>query len=122
MGINYTPVVDIRVVQPERRLASGKVVPATWNMWGAVVEILKYAVKPSDMVRDHDWFLQLTDQIYKTRAVAVGGILRRYIREQKRGNLTQEPEEEPPPEELGRLFFGWKQNVRRYRRVQSGGH
>jgi plasmid rolling circle replication initiator protein Rep len=119
LRIDYKPVVDVRVVQPERRLASGKVVPATWNMWGAVVEILKYAVKPSDMVRDHDWFLQLTDQIHHTRAVAVGGILRRYIREQKREDLTAEPGEAPAKEDLESLYFGWKREVRRYRRVGS---
>jgi plasmid rolling circle replication initiator protein Rep len=117
LRIDYKPVVDVRVVQPERRLASGKIVPATWNMWGAVVEILKYAVKPSDMVRDHDWFLQLTDQIHHTRAVAVGGILRRYIREQGREDLTAEPGEKPPLEEAERLFFGWKREMRKYRRV-----
>jgi len=117
LRIDYKPVVDVRVVQPERRLASGKIVPATWNMWGAVVEILKYAVKPSDMVRDHDWFLQLTDQIHKTRAVAVGGILKRYIREQKREDLTGEPGEEQPMGKAEQLFFGWKQEVRRYRRL-----
>jgi plasmid rolling circle replication initiator protein Rep len=117
LRIDYKPVVDIRVVQPERRLASGKVVPATWNMWGAVVEILKYAVKPSDMVRDHDWFLQLTDQIHHTRAVAVGGILRRYIREQGREDLTAEPGEEKLGDIANSLFFGWKRQVRKYRKI-----
>lgn len=119
LQIHYRPVVDIRVVQPERRLESGKIVPATWNMWGAVVEILKYAVKPSDMVRDHDWFLQLTDQIHKTRAVAVGGILKRYIREQGKENLKQEPGEEMPTEIAEQLFFGWKREVRKYRRLHA---
>lgn len=119
LGITYRPVVDIRVVQPERRLASGRIVPATWNMWGAVVEILKYAVKPSDMVRDHDWFLHLTDQIHKTRAVAVGGILKRYIREHQREDLTTEPGEEDVKALAERLFFGWKPLVRRYRRMGS---
>jgi plasmid rolling circle replication initiator protein Rep len=117
LGIDYTPVVDVRVVQPEQRLASGKIVPATWNMWGAVVEILKYAVKPSDMVRDHEWFLQLTDQIQKTRAVAVGGILKRYIKERERENLTKEPGEEEAMTAAERLFFGWKHEVKRYRKM-----
>ena len=117
LRIDYCPVVDVRVVRPEQRLASGQIVPATWNMWGAVVEILKYAVKPSDMVRDHDWFLTLVDQVHKTRAVAIGGILKRYIRERERENLTVEPGEEEPKAEAERLFFGWKQEVRRYKRV-----
>jgi plasmid rolling circle replication initiator protein Rep len=117
LRINYRPVVDVRVVRPERRLASGRIVPASWNIWGAVVEILKYAVKPSDMVRDPEWFLQLVDQVHKTRAVAVGGILKKYIREHEKEDLTSEPGEEPLVEEMERLFFQWKQIVRKYRRV-----
>lgn len=117
LRINYRPVVDVRVVRPERRLASGRVVPVSWNIWGAVVEILKYAVKPSDMVRDPEWFLQLVDQIHKTRAVAIGGILKQYIREKEKEDLTIEPGEEPLVEEWERLFFQWKQIVRKYRRI-----
>jgi plasmid rolling circle replication initiator protein Rep len=117
LRIDYRPVVDIRVVRPEERLPSGQVIPAPWNIWGAVVEILKYAVKPSDMVRDHDWFLSLVDQVHKTRAVAIGGILKHYIKERERESLTQEAGEEPPKEDLESLYFGWKRNVRRYRKI-----
>lgn len=119
LRINYKPVVDIRVVNPEQRLPSGEVIPAPWNVWGAVVEILKYAVKPSDMVRDHDWFLALVDQVWKTRAVATGGILKRYIREKEKEDLVSEPCEEDMEKEAERLFFGWKPQVRRYRRMGS---
>jgi hypothetical protein len=93
------------------------VVPVSWNIWGAVVEILKYAVKPSDMVRDPEWFLRLVDQIHKTRAVAVGGILKKYIREKEKEDLTIEPGEEGVVEEWERLFFQWKQIVRRYKKT-----
>jgi plasmid rolling circle replication initiator protein Rep len=117
LRVNYRPVVDIRVVRPEQRLPSGQVVPAPWNIWGAVVEILKYAVKPSDMVRDHQWFLQLVDQLHKTRAVAIGGVLKQYIRDRKKEDLTAEPGEEPAKEDLESLYFGWKQLVRRYKKL-----
>jgi len=117
LRINYRPVVDVRVVRPERRLASGKVVPASWNIWGAVVEILKYAVKPSDMVRDHRWFLTLVDEVHKTRAVAIGGVLKKYIKERKKEDLVNEPGEEPLEEELEQLFFKWQQQMRRYKRI-----
>lgn len=118
LRIPYTPVVDVRVIRPEQRLAPGRVIPASWNIWGAVVEVLKYAVKPSDMIRDPEWFLQMVDQVHKTRAVALGGILKKYIRERMREDLTKELGEEPSQEELERLFFGWKQSVRRYRRLK----
>jgi replication protein len=80
-----------------------------------VVEILKYSVKPSDMVKDHKWFLTLVDQIWKTKAVVIGGVFKKYLRE--RENLTSEPGEEESTEEVERLFFGWKQEVRRYKRI-----
>jgi hypothetical protein len=117
LRINYKPVVHIKAVGPERRLASGKIVPTSWNIWGAVVEILKYAVKPSDMVRDPEWFLRLVDEIHKTRAVAVGGILKKYIREKEKEDLTIELGAQPLVEEMERLFFQWKQVVRKYKRV-----
>jgi hypothetical protein len=69
------------------------------------------------MVRDHDWFLTLTDQLHKTRAVAMGGIIKRYIKEQSRENLKSEPGEEPAEDTKEQLYFGWKQNVRKYRKI-----
>lgn len=114
---DYRPVVDIRTVKLALVPTSRRVNAPPKNMWGAVAEILKYAVKPSDMVRDHDWFLSLVDQLHKTRAVAIGGILKHYIKEREKEDLTQEPGEEPPPKEAEKLFFGWKQDVRRYRKM-----
>jgi plasmid rolling circle replication initiator protein Rep len=96
LRIDYRPVVDIRAIQLDLAQKTQRVNEPPKNMWGAVAEVLKYAVKPSDMVRDHAWFLALTDQLHKTRAVAIGGILKRYITERDRENLIQEPGEEPP--------------------------
>lgn len=117
LRIHYRPILDIRVVvpdhKPERRTA-----PGPTDIWGAVVEILKYSVKPSDMVKDHKWFLTLVDQVWKTKAVAVGGILKKYIKEREREDLITEPGESAQlEEEMGRLFFQWKQYVRRYKRI-----
>jgi plasmid rolling circle replication initiator protein Rep len=117
LRIDYKPVVDIRAVKLALVPDTQRVNPLPRNMWAAVAEILKYAVKPSDMVRDHDWFLELTDQLHKTRAVAIGGILKRYITERERENLTQEPGEEPTEDEKQRIYFGWKQEVRKYRKL-----
>lgn len=49
-------------------------------------EILKYQVKESDLVVDREWFLELTRQMHQTRGIAVGGVLRGYMRE-----LEEEP-------------------------------
>jgi hypothetical protein len=86
-----------------------------------VPEILKYQVKESDLVFDREWFLELTKQLHKTRAVAVGGVLRGYMKE-----LEQEPEdligesEEPEQVDEGSLYFGWKRQQKRYRMVDHG--
>lgn len=118
LRIDYKPVVDIRTIKLDLGGAQRVNMPPK-NMWAAVAEVLKYAVKPSDMVRDHDWFLTLVDQLHNTKAVAIGGVLKHYIKEREREDLTQEPGEEPPIEGKEQLYFGWKQEVRRYRRLEG---
>jgi plasmid rolling circle replication initiator protein Rep len=118
LRVNYTPVIDIRIVKPDHKLHAKKVVPGC-NIWGAVVEILKYSVKPGDMVKDHEWFLTLVDQVWKTKAVIVGGVFKKYIREREPEDLTSEPGQEASTEKSEQLFFGWKREVRKYRRLQS---
>ena len=122
LRVDYRPVVDVRVVkQGKKRSAFQLNGAAMSHMWLIVTEILKYSVKASDMVKDDRWFLTLTDQVRGTRAVAIGGVLKQYFRARRgKEGLTQEPGEEPPLEEADRLFFGWKQEVRRYRRVGKG--
>jgi plasmid rolling circle replication initiator protein Rep len=121
LRINYRPVVDIRTVKLDLVQSSRRVNEPPKNMWAAVAEILKYAVKPSDMIRDHQWLLELVDQVHKIRGVAIGGILKRYIKEREKEHLTQEPGEIEPEVSAEQLFFGWKQDVRRYRKLNQGG-
>jgi plasmid rolling circle replication initiator protein Rep len=116
LRINYVPVVDIRVVVPDHKPERRKT-PGPCDIWGAVVEILKYSVKPSDMVKDHKWFLTLVDQVWKTKAVVIGGIFKKYLREREKEDLTDEPDKESSMKEAEQLFFGWKHEVRKYRRV-----
>jgi hypothetical protein len=49
--------------------------------------------------------------------VAIGGILKRYIKERERENLVSEPGEEEVPSG-DQLFFGWKREVRKYRKIK----
>jgi plasmid rolling circle replication initiator protein Rep len=85
-----------------------------------IPEILKYQVKESDLVADRDWFLELTKQLHKTRAVSVGGVLRDYMRalEEEPEDLIGESEEDAPDE--GHLYFGWKKQVKRYKLTSEG--
>ncbi len=80
-----------------------------------IPEILKYQVKESDLVANRAWFLELTKQLHKTRAVAVGGALRHYM-----GELEKEPEDligEDNQGEVdeGHLYFQWKRENKKYK-------
>src|SRR5262249_48335203 len=116
LRIDYVPVVHIKIVTPDHKPQRRKV-PGPTDIWGAMVEILKYSVKVSDMIRDDRWFLTLVNQVWKTKAVVIGDILKKYIKERTKEDLTDEPGEEPSEEEAERMFFGWKPQVRRYRRI-----
>jgi plasmid rolling circle replication initiator protein Rep len=120
LRINYRPIVDIRTVKLDLVQTSQRVNKPPARMWEAVAEILKYAVKPSDMIRDHEWFRELVDETHKIRGVAIGGILKRYIKEREKEKLTDEPGEQEPEISAKQLFFGWKKEVRRYRKLNRG--
>jgi plasmid rolling circle replication initiator protein Rep len=106
MRLDYNPVVDTRAV------GRGK------DPLVLIPEILKYATKESDMVADREWFLSLTEQLHKTRAIATGGILKKYLRE-----LGEEPEDligvgnDEEIDELGRLMFGWRRDNKKYKLI-----
>lgn len=119
LRIDYRPVVDVRVIRqnPKRSSISVNRVNIS-QMWAIVCEILKYSVKPSDMIRDPQWFLALVDEVHKMRSVAVGGVLKPYLRARRREDLTKEPGEEDATDLAQRLYFGWKQEVRKYRRMK----
>jgi plasmid rolling circle replication initiator protein Rep len=119
LRINYRPIVDIRTVKLDLVQSSQRVNKPPARMWEAVAEILKYAVKPSDMIRDHEWFRELVDEMYKIRGVTIGGILKRYIKEREKETLISEPGEQEPEISAEQLFFGWKQEVRRYRKLNE---
>ncbi|MBD2457006.1 protein rep [Nostoc sp. FACHB-87] len=74
LRIDYQPVVHISAIAKHH---DPKIL---------IPEILKYQVKESDLVADREWFLELTRQLHKTRAVAVGGVLRHYMQELEENN------------------------------------
>ncbi len=80
-----------------------------------IPEILKYQVKEPDLIADREWFLELTRQLHGTRAVAIGGVLRKYMRE-----LEEEPQdligkdEETDEVDEGSLSFRWRREQKKY--------
>ncbi|AFZ24206.1 plasmid rolling circle replication initiator protein [Cylindrospermum stagnale PCC 7417] len=104
LRIDYQPVMDVRAVAKNHD--PQKLIP----------EILKYQVKESDLLGDREWFLELTRQLHKTRAIAVGGILRHYMRELEEKNQDLIGENEETDEvEGGSLSFRWDRRLQKYK-------
>jgi hypothetical protein len=82
----------------------------------AVVETVKYTVKPSDMVQNDEWFLEVAKQLYKTRTISVGGIFKDYLKASDiERDLMLDSER---AENSGGFFFGWHNQVKRYQYIQ----
>jgi plasmid rolling circle replication initiator protein Rep len=128
LGVGYTPVVDVRSVRPGKREKEGK---EAVLMSAAICEVLKYSVKSADSLGDdskrrlsnQEWLSRLTSQLFKTRAVATGGILKRHLKE-----LEQEPEDlihlddqdvNQVDDEAPRIAFAWHKDKKRYQMVDE---
>lgn len=108
--LDYNPVVDVRAVKQATVLGSG-ILPA-------LRETLKYSVKPSDMVADVGWFLEITRQLRKLRFIASGGTLKGVLRpeEESEKDLLVLGDDDPQAERPS-VYFNWKKAPRRYKRA-----
>jgi plasmid rolling circle replication initiator protein Rep len=106
MRLDYNPVMDIQAVR--HGVSPSSLIP----------ELLKYCTKESDMVVDREWFLELTSQLHKMRAIATGGVLKEHLREleDEPVDLIGEGDDELG-EDYGRLLFGWRRNEKRYKMI-----
>jgi plasmid rolling circle replication initiator protein Rep len=124
LRVDYVPVLDIRAVKSLTGVDN--------EMFGAVMETIKYSVKPSDLVSGgtngdieaaKKWLVELTTQLYKTKSIATGGLLKQYLKE-----LEEEPEDLIHSDELNMdefsskatsLMFQWFGNSKVYRHVDD---
>jgi hypothetical protein len=86
----------------------------------AIAEVIKYTVKPDDMLSDPEWLLQLSSQLRNSRAVAIGGALRGYFADEDTEGLVNEGEPESHGNQGG-MYFGWREDPRyaRYKRKRQ---
>lgn len=105
LRIDYNPVLDVQAVKKGQQPMQ------------LVPELLKYCVKESDLVVDREWFIELTRQLHKMKAVVVGGVLRQYLAELEKepDDLIGEDEEGEGNLDEGHLYFGWKRKEKRYK-------
>jgi plasmid rolling circle replication initiator protein Rep len=104
---DYNPVLDVQALKKGQQPMQ------------LVPELLKYCVKESDLVVDRKWFIELTRQLHKTKAVVVGGILRQYLAELEKepDDLIGEDDEGEGGLDEGHLYFGWKRKLKKYKLV-----
>lgn len=89
LKVDYLPNVDIRAVRKKGKCKGEPMTEA--DIKAAIVETLKYAVKPADMVGDgslesKEWFYEVSRQTHKLRFVATGGALKNILKEDNIAN------------------------------------
>ena len=112
LKISYIPITDVEAIRAH----------SDEDLAKQVCHTLKYSVKPSDLLLGDNfaWLSELTAQLHKTRAVAIGGVIKDYLKEidedkddlvhiKEISNDEQEIDENEP-----KLFFNYSQNYKRY--------
>lgn len=112
LRVDYTPIVNVKAVKPKKGADSTTAIPI------AICETLKYSVKEGDLIADQEWLHELTRQLHKTRAIAVGGVFKSYLSEDEPEDLinTDLEDDEPTSEDDPRVTFGWREMVKRYQK------
>lgn len=118
LRVDYTPIVNVKAVKPKTG--------ANEDMYAdqlakALCETLKYSVKPDDLVNDRDWLVELTTQLHKTRAVAVGGVFKQFISDEEPEDLIHTDEENTDLSSDATVCFGWRETIQRYLKCQGTG-
>lgn len=112
LKVSYQPVVDVRKIRKKGEGIETK----------AIVETLKYTTKIEDLIDDKNWFLTLSDQLYKKRFLATGGIFRNMLSEDVSETemllLSEEEQQEQEEQELkDSIFFGYHYEFKKYKKV-----
>lgn len=120
MRLDYQPQVHITKVRTKKAHRAGADSEAA-ALRAAAAETLKYSVKPSDMLADRDWFLELVRQTFRTRAIASGGVLKNALREDEetQDDLLLVGDEKQPEDDAPLLRFDYAEQAKRYRRRRT---
>lgn len=107
--------VNVKAIRP--KVTQAGVDDPNTALLSAVKETFKYSVKGSDLVADASWLLELTHQLHKTRAIALGGVLKNYLSDEEPDqndliHIDDEPGEISPDDP--RWWFSWREMVKRY--------
>jgi plasmid rolling circle replication initiator protein Rep len=112
--LDYDPVVNIKAVKG--RLGQSN--DPNSEVFEAILETFKYSTKPSDLMADPKWLETLTLQTFKTRAISVSGVFKKYMSSREPEDLVGEIETPKDDEVLiGSAYFKWQKEVQRYIQV-----
>ena len=115
LRVEYLPVINIKAV----KLKKNKLTDESDDIGQAIVETLKYSVKETDLIADANWLTELTTQLHQTRAISIGGVLKSFLKDEKEDDdliHIDEPETATDKEDGIKLFFGWREVVKRYKK------
>jgi plasmid rolling circle replication initiator protein Rep len=85
-------------------------------IFSAIKEVIKYAVKPEDMLLDPDWLIELSTQLRNSRSISLGGEFKKYLSEDEPTQQELIGESESLKENDGGIIFGWRERLERYQR------
>jgi plasmid rolling circle replication initiator protein Rep len=107
LNVDYIPITHVKKIKGD--LTKG------------IIETLKYSTKPSDMLTDPDWFLELTKQTHKLRFVATGGVLKDVFKDDDSATdqdlVTVAEKEDNPDDDGRRIIFGFNRVELRYKHL-----
>jgi plasmid rolling circle replication initiator protein Rep len=99
LRVEYDPSVRVNVVKPRKKLTtctSESTLPIDEGLLKAIRYTLKYSTKPDDYLNTcasecqdmQAWLVGLTKQLHNKRAIATGGIFKKYLSEFESSNLV----------------------------------
>ncbi|TPH22934.1 Replication protein [Haemophilus haemolyticus] len=117
LGVDYLPVVDVRKLR-----SNGFEIESR-----AIIETLKYTTKVGDLLDDKEWFLELTDQLFRKRFISTGGVFKNILKEDVDNNemllLDDETSlmerEDMENQYKSSLFFAFDRYARKYRKIKN---
>ena len=108
LQVDYDPMVNVKASKGQKGYSDAQ---------SAAVEVLKYAVKPSDLMSDADFLCQLTEQMHGSRSLSTGGVLKDIVKEEASAEELRKLEEkarEETEEELDTVKYFYHHGFQQY--------
>lgn len=122
LGIDYTPICDIRVVSGKKSKKNGKIV--SYDLKSAVAEVCKYAIKSNDYLSHSDEtndkiVSALVESLSRRRLVTFYGVFAEVRKQLKlddveNGDLVHVSDDKPQEEILYTMVFQWDNKLNQY--------